>query len=338
MTGSAGVAGVSVAGLAGGGTVFGASTITGFGTSATGFGVDATGLGVSAAGVTVPATSVGVCAPGLSNSADGLGVSTAGFGAPATGSGGSTAGFGAATGAGRATTGVGGGVGTGADTSGAGSGRASASRMTTIWPAMCSTLNGTRSLRSMTTRATSGWRLFWAARTRATGPVAGPATLCAVARTPLRSMTRRGGSSGVGSAVAAGSAPDADNVTRVPVGVAAMSIFLRARLSCAAGCGLSTTGRGAAGETAGLRGACVAEAAPPNSTKMALRRLRTMGVPGLASVRRTRAVAVPSSARMSSTATSAIGPAARPMAPVTPAAVALRRSTSTVRGSGCAVA
>jgi len=107
--------------------------------------------------------------------------------------------------------------------------------------------------------------------------------------------------------------------------------------------GAGGTGAGGAGLAAAIvppdatgsriaRPSCAS--APPNSTMTAFCWLRMDGVAGFARSIRTRAMPMPSSPVPASTATLATAPDGVPGR--TPPGATLRRSTSSVSGSGCA--
>ncbi len=133
-----------------------------------------------------------------------------------------------------------------------------------------------------------------------------------------------------GSTAPARHVPGPLKVTFVPPGTATVSTFVNA--APCEGLTDSPAGSIAAAGTARWPPGAAPEA--PNSTMTAFSRLRTTGVSGLASSIRTRAISVPSSPVADSTATSATAPDGR--SGRTPPGDTLRRSTSSVSGSGCA--
>ena len=139
-----------------------------------------------------------------------------------------------------------------------------------------------------------------------------------------------------GSMAAARQLPVPLNAMRVPPATVVVSTIVSSEPGDGGGTvaetGLAAT---AGGTAAGTLCSCLSwAAAPPNSTMTAFARLRTDGVAGLARFSRTRAIPAPSSLVPASTATPATAPDGA-SGRTSPGAT-LRRSTSSVSGSGCA--
>ncbi len=241
---------------------------------------------------------------------------------------------GAATGVGAAATGAA--AAAGASTR-AGAGTAASFSPTVITSSVSPTgvtSYGTFCARSSTTRVTSGVRLFSATRTRATPCLLTASDDGTRETTPGRSMTTRGGGSAESST---------DRGTRRPLP--------RRRMRVRPSTDSDTTDTSAvAGATVATAGAGAAAGAAPatsmgsdedgsKATMISRWRLVTRATRGSESRTRTRATSAPSLAVVASNATSATGPPAGAARVVTAASArAWRRSTSTVRGSGCVAA
>ena len=185
--------------------------------------------------------------------------------------------------------------------------------------------NGILRLRSTTTRVTSGSRLFTATRTRETSAWLTPSAAGTPreAATPWKSSSTRGGMSAASCTVVAFSSPlpTSATVTSSPDRDART-----ARSSVAATRAVAAAAAGA------MRTARAVIAARSTSTTMRLREVRTRCEVARSRLTLTRASGVPSAAVLCSTRTPRTG--ATVSGTWTPDAVTLRRSTSTVSGSG----
>src|SRR5512140_1623443 len=163
---------------------------------------------------------------------------------------------------------------------------------------------------------------------RATGIAAGTAGV-----TPAKSRISRCGGVRVTSVERATSTPSPKSVTSTERGPALVR-HASTRVATKP-VGLAAFGAGVDGAGTAPRRAPGDASSGTTSTSIVFRSLWTVCCPGEASSTRTRATGAPSGPTASSTVTAATGPAGVAATRLaTPAAVASRRSTSTVSGSG----